>query len=70
MTTMVTVAVPDGVYAGQEFLMEYEGQQLSVTCPDGCGPGSSIDLEVPTATGAAGAADFIFTLIFIYTVTF
>ena len=57
MTTMVTVTVPDGVYEGQEFELEYEGQRLTVCCPDGCGPGSDIDLEVPTATGAdAGGA--------------
>ena len=36
---MVTVNVPDGVFEGQEFLLEYEGQQLTVCCPDGCGPG-------------------------------
>ena len=54
MTTMVTVTVPDGVYEGQEFILEYEGQQLAVCCPDGCGPGSDINLEVPVATGAPG----------------
>ena len=52
---MVAVTVPDGVYEGQEFIMEYEGQQLTVTCPDGCGPGSDIDLEVPLPTGAPAA---------------
>ena len=34
-TTMVTVNVPDGVFEGQEFMLEYEGQQLAVTCPEG-----------------------------------
>lgn len=53
--TMVTVTVPDGVFEGQEFLLEYEGQQLAVCCPDGCGPGSDITLEVPVATGAGGS---------------
>ena len=48
MTTVVMVTVPDGVYEGQEFVLEYEGQQLTVCCPDGCGPGSDINLEVPT----------------------
>lgn len=48
-TTMVTVNVPDGVYEGMEFIMEYEGQSLNVVCPDGCGPGSEINLEVPAA---------------------
>ena len=59
MTTMVAVTVPDGIYEGQEFVLEYDGQQLTVVCPDGCGPGSDIDLEVPCATGdssASGAA--------------
>jgi len=55
-TTMVTVTVPDGVYEGQEFIIEYEGQQLAVCCPDGCGPGSDIDLEVPAAPGGGGNA--------------
>uniref|UniRef100_A0A7S2E335 Uncharacterized protein n=1 Tax=Haptolina brevifila TaxID=156173 RepID=A0A7S2E335_9EUKA len=49
---MVAVSVPEGVFEGQEFILEFEGQQLSVTCPDGCGPGSEINLEVPLATGA------------------
>jgi len=56
MTTMVVVTVPDGVYEGQEFTLEFEGQQLAVCCPDGCGPGSEINLEVPIATGTSGAA--------------
>ena len=53
-TTMVTVNVPDGVYAGNEFVLEYEGQQLSVVCPEGCGPGDEINLEVPAAPGGGG----------------
>ena len=53
-TTLVTVNVPDGIYEGQEFLLEYEGQQLTVTCPDGCGPGSEINLEIPVGPGGAG----------------
>jgi len=57
-TTMVVVAVPDGVYEGHEFVLEYGGQQLTVCCPDGCGPGDEINLEVPagdedSSTGAA-----------------
>jgi hypothetical protein len=55
MTTLVTVSIPDGVYEGQEFIIEYEGQQLTVVCPGGCGPGSDIDLEVPT--GGSSSAD-------------
>ena len=56
MTTMVMVTVPEGAYEGQEFMLEYEGQQLTVCCPDGCGPGSDINLEIPVATGEGGAA--------------
>ena len=56
-TTMVTVNVPDGVYAGNEFVLEYEGQQLSVVCPEGCGPGDEINLEIPAASGGAGSGD-------------
>ena len=54
-TTMVTVNVPDGVYEFEEFIMEWEGQSLSVVCPAGCGPGSEINLEVPTTSGAPPA---------------
>ena len=54
MDFTVTVTVPGGVYAGHDFDVEYEGQQLTVTCPDGCGPGDEIDLEMPTS-GEGGA---------------
>jgi len=63
MTTMVTVTVPDGVHAGHDFIIEYEGTQLTVCCPDGCGPGSDIDLEVPVATGADAASGAAPTLV-------
>ena len=46
---MVTVCVPDGVYEGQEFQLEFEGQVLNVICPDGCAGGDEINLEVPAA---------------------
>ena len=59
MTTMVTVTVPEGIYEGQEFLLEYEGQQLAVICPDGCAGGDDIDLEVPIATGGAAAPNLV-----------
>ena len=52
-TTTVTVNVPEGVYAGDEFMLEFEGQQLSVTCPDGCQPGDAINLEIPAGDGGA-----------------
>lgn len=40
------MTVPDGVRAGDEFLLEYEGTQLSVICPQGCRSGDSINLQV------------------------
>jgi len=51
----VVVNVPDGIYEGQEFLLEYEGQQLTVTCPDGCAAGDEINLEIPAAMGKENA---------------
>ena len=54
-TTTVMVTVPDGVYENQEFVIEYEGQQLTVCCPAGCGPGVDLHLEVPASTAGAGA---------------
>ena len=46
MATEVTVTVPDGVYEGEEFTLEYEGSQLTVVCPDGCGPGDAVNLQI------------------------
>ena len=40
-----TVIVPDGVFAGQDFTVEHEGEQLPVRCPDGSGPGDAINLD-------------------------
>lgn len=53
MSETVTVAVPDGVYEGQMFTMEYNGQSLEVVCPDGCGPGDEINLTVDAPAGCA-----------------
>ena len=46
MTTPVAVTVPNGVSAGQQFLMTFDTHQTMVTCPDGCGPGSQITVNV------------------------
>ena len=43
---MVAVTVPDGVYAGQEFYLIFNGMQIPVICPQGCGPGMNINLEL------------------------
>ena len=42
----VEVHVPDGIIGGDDFLLEFQGLQLSVTCPPGCGPGDAIQIEV------------------------
>ena len=44
--TEVTLTVPDGVYGGDEFTLEYEGTTLSVVCPAGCRPGDAVNLTV------------------------
>ena len=43
---MVAVTAPDGVYAGQEFYLIFNGMQIPVICPQGCGPGMNINLEL------------------------
>ena len=53
---LVQVAVPDGVAAGQDFIMTTEdGRELTITCPDGCSGGSMLELEVPPADGQSEA---------------
>ena len=42
----VEVYVPDGVAAGDAFVVEYEGQQLTVECPHGCTAGDTINIEI------------------------
>eukprot|EP00322_Chrysochromulina_rotalis_P007648 CAMPEP_0115858708 /NCGR_PEP_ID=MMETSP0287-20121206/16238_1 /TAXON_ID=412157 /ORGANISM="Chrysochromulina rotalis, Strain UIO044" /LENGTH=277 /DNA_ID=CAMNT_0003312983 /DNA_START=98 /DNA_END=931 /DNA_ORIENTATION=+ len=44
--TEVCVTVPDGVYEGDEFTLEYEGTMLTVVCPNDCGPGDAINLQI------------------------
>ena len=51
IATTVAVIVPDGIHEGMEFIMEYEGQQLAIICPPGCGPGTEISVGVPAAGG-------------------
>ena len=43
----VEVVVPDGVFPGQGFTVEFDGTTFEIACPDGCGPGSAILVEVP-----------------------
>ena len=57
-TQEVEVTVPEGIFAGDEFLLEFDGQQLSVVCPDGCQGGDAINLQIPVNDAPAeGAAD-------------
>lgn len=44
------VVVPDGVRSGQSFSVENTaGQIFDIVCPEGCGPGSAILIELPAA---------------------
>ena len=45
----VDVIVPDGVYGGSTFSVEYAGGVFDIVCPDGCGPGSAIVVDLPSA---------------------
>ena len=48
----VELVVPDGVWAGELFSVDFDGQTFEIACPDGCGPGSTIVVELPTGSGA------------------
>ena len=50
----VEVTVPDGIAAGDDFLLQFEGLELSVTCPPGCSAGDAIQIEVDVG-GSANA---------------
>ena len=54
--TEVLVQVPDGVYGGDEFTIEYEGTVLSVVCPAGCQPGDEINLSIDLPPSAASGS--------------
>ena len=49
---VVEVEVPDGVSSGEDFLIEFQGMQLSVACPSGCGSGDAISIEVDVPAAA------------------
>uniref|UniRef100_A0A7S4HMG0 Uncharacterized protein n=1 Tax=Prymnesium polylepis TaxID=72548 RepID=A0A7S4HMG0_9EUKA len=53
MPVVVEVIVPDGVLAGDSFLIEFDGQQLEVTCPKDCFTGDCISMpvDVPESSG-------------------
>jgi hypothetical protein len=44
---LVQVCVPDGCQVGCDFAVEFHGQSFMVAVPEGCGPGSLREIEVP-----------------------
>ena len=55
MTEPVTLTVPDGVFAGMEMAVEWDGVTYNIAVPDGVGPGQQITVELPSASGAPPA---------------
>lgn len=51
----VTVVVPSGCFAGDEFTVDLDGCQFVVGVPDGCGPGDAI-MVTPPSRGPAPEA--------------
>ena len=49
MNTTIEVNIPGGLFVGDEFIVEYGGQEFNVAVPDGCGPGDVIQVDVPPA---------------------
>ena len=49
---LLEVCVPDGIAAGEEFIIEFAGLSLSVNCPAGCGAGDTIQIEVDAPESA------------------
>ena len=43
----VSVVVPEGCFAGSDFLVSFEDQEFTITVPDGYMPGDVIEVEVP-----------------------
>jgi len=47
----VTVVVPEGCYAGDEFSVELaDGRSFNIGVPDGSGPGDEIEVQVPPSS--------------------
>ena len=55
MLQPVEVVVPDGTFEGMAFSVDFGGTIYEIVCPDGCGPGSAIVVELPAAPPAAPA---------------
>jgi hypothetical protein len=43
----VTIVVPAGCYAGDEFTVEFNGQSFNICVPHGCYPGDELTVDVP-----------------------
>ena len=43
---VVVVEVPNDVVEGK-FMCEYNGKYYEIACPDGCGPGTELDVHLP-----------------------
>ena len=50
MMERMSVIVPDGLNAGDEFVVAAHGQEFSVAVPDGVNGGMEIELELPVPT--------------------
>jgi hypothetical protein len=55
-TQKMTVVVPDGLATGQAFTVGTPAGPMQVTVPAGCGPGSSLQLDVPQQAQATVVA--------------
>ena len=51
----VTLTVPDGVFAGMDMAVEWDGVTYNIAVPEGVGPGQEITVELPSAGGAPPA---------------
>ena len=48
---MMTVTVPDGLYAGDAMSIMAGDQEFTITVPDGVGPGMNIEVDLPVDDG-------------------
>ena len=56
MSQRVNVVVPDGLAAGDEFIVTAHGADFSVTVPEGAYGGHEIDLDLPLPEDSASAS--------------
>ena len=42
----VHVTIPAGVFPGQTFYVQHNGQTVQITCPPGAAPGSTIAVNI------------------------